>query len=261
MRASRALAIIALFSAACGRDVHPPSGGSAASSATGATGGTGGTSAAGGGGSGGSPGVAECGPGVARLAYVDADGDGAGAPETAACLTETELPEGYSGFGNDCDDHDATIGPGIADRPGDGIDRDCDGRDGVVDCAAAPSVCPCATFANHAIEVDDACERFDLALIALDACGSGCNGTERFVLLANLGTDAVSAPVTLGWSSGPVVTWVDGLAAGEISAPIWLPRPPRADDLLTAAALEPGDCDPTNNTRAAPIEDSALCAK
>jgi hypothetical protein len=110
-------------------------------------------------------------------------------------------------------------------------------------------------------KVDDACERFDIALIALDACGSGCNGTERFVLLANLGTDAVSGPVTLGWSSGPVITWVDGLAPGEISAPIWVPGPPVANDVLTATALDPGDCDPTNDTRAAPIENAALCAK
>jgi len=48
---------------------------------------------------------------------VDADGDG-----WASVLA----------FGRDCNDRDAGVHPGAVDPDGDGLDGDCDGKDGVV---------------------------------------------------------------------------------------------------------------------------------
>ncbi len=55
---------------------------------------------------------------------VDADGDGFGGEETVtACLQ----PEGAVSVGGDCDDDDATVWPGAAERC-DGVDNDCNGE-------------------------------------------------------------------------------------------------------------------------------------
>jgi len=51
---------------------------------------------------------------------VDADGDGYYAYDAVSC------PQG-----NDCDDSDASINPGATEIPGDGIDQNCDGMDGI----------------------------------------------------------------------------------------------------------------------------------
>jgi hypothetical protein len=192
---------------------------------------------------------------------LDLDGDQAGDPDTSICLNGGELPHQYVALGNDCDDSDATKGPFIADVPGDAIDRDCDGRDAVVDCATSPDACPCATLANETIDDEAACAGFDVALLGVEACGGGCNSTRHFAVIANRGTEPALVAVALGWSSGPDVLWYEGLEAGEVSPPIWLPAPPLTNDMLTAIALDPGDCDPTNNTLPAPGESAALCAK
>ncbi len=59
------------------------------------------------------------------LWYRDADGDGFGEPDTAkrAC----EAPEGMISVGEDCDDEDASVHPGVPDGC-DGVDSNCDGR-------------------------------------------------------------------------------------------------------------------------------------
>jgi hypothetical protein len=60
--------------------------------------------------------------------YRDGDGDGFG--DAAFSSTACTAPSGYVALDTDCDDRDATIYPGATDRPGDGIDSDCDGSDG-----------------------------------------------------------------------------------------------------------------------------------
>jgi hypothetical protein len=63
----------------------------------------------------------------ATLWYQDADGDGYGNPvEVVASCTE---PAGFVAKGGDCDDSVATVHPGAAETPYDGIDQDCDGAD------------------------------------------------------------------------------------------------------------------------------------
>lgn len=58
--------------------------------------------------------------------YQDRDGDGWGfGPVTLACTA----PSGFVDSSTDCSDRDATIYPGAAEVPYDGIDQDCDGLD------------------------------------------------------------------------------------------------------------------------------------
>lgn len=69
--------------------------------------------------------------------YVDRDGDGFGDPATSrvACAAA-----GWVGDATDCDDFESGVFPGAAERSGDGVDQDCDGRDNVL---AASGACAC----------------------------------------------------------------------------------------------------------------------
>jgi hypothetical protein len=60
--------------------------------------------------------------------YPDQDGDGYGDPD-AALVHAQDVPPGYVLDRTDCDDTRASVHPGALDRPGDGIDQDCDRRD------------------------------------------------------------------------------------------------------------------------------------
>jgi hypothetical protein len=55
--------------------------------------------------------------------YIDADGDGFGGEVVQGPVL------GGSPYGNDCDDTNRWIGPGLPDAPGDAVDADCDGVD------------------------------------------------------------------------------------------------------------------------------------
>ena len=55
--------------------------------------------------------------------FVDLDGDGWGHGPTTACPGDA----GVVDRDGDCDDSDAEIAPQVEERPGDGIDQDCDG--------------------------------------------------------------------------------------------------------------------------------------
>lgn len=66
-------------------------------------------------------------PGI--LVHRDRDGDGFG-DEVTRTLVWGGIPAGYVAAGGDCDDDRASVHPGAAEVPGDGVDQDCDGRDG-----------------------------------------------------------------------------------------------------------------------------------
>jgi len=63
-----------------------------------------------------------------ELCFLDADGDGFG---TTTVESEDLSCEGTdeSTVGTDCDDGDASIHPGAAETPADGVDQDCDGAE------------------------------------------------------------------------------------------------------------------------------------
>jgi hypothetical protein len=65
----------------------------------------------------------------------DRDGDGfAGpweCPNGASPLCNAESLNAQPVPDLDCNDRDATIHPGAVDKPGDGIDSNCDGEDGI----------------------------------------------------------------------------------------------------------------------------------
>lgn len=60
--------------------------------------------------------------------FLDMDGDGWGDPRQPykACHEEA----GYASRGQDCNDRNVQVYPGAADVEGDGIDANCDGKDG-----------------------------------------------------------------------------------------------------------------------------------
>ncbi len=57
--------------------------------------------------------------------YVDSDGDGYGDSDYSDKFCE--VPSGYAGDDQDCDDADPAVNPGAVEDDGNGIDDDCDG--------------------------------------------------------------------------------------------------------------------------------------
>ena len=66
--------------------------------------------------------------GVTADLFLDADGDGWG--DSRQPIKACHVEAGYAARGQDCDDKNIQIYPGAADVEGDGIDTNCDGKDG-----------------------------------------------------------------------------------------------------------------------------------
>ncbi|GDX80302.1 hypothetical protein LBMAG42_21130 [Deltaproteobacteria bacterium] len=67
----------------------------------------------------------------AATLHADNDGDGYGNPTVAG--TSCSDNPGYVEDGTDCDDGRSDVYPGADDPPGDGIDQNCDGSDGITE--------------------------------------------------------------------------------------------------------------------------------
>jgi len=93
------------------------------------------------------------GDGAVRL---DRDGDGFAGPwecmpgyPNCSAPELNQRPETLSKL--DCNDRDASIHPGAPDTPGDGIDQNCDGADGIreaLDRAPPPGIAPQPVLSN-----------------------------------------------------------------------------------------------------------------
>ena len=59
--------------------------------------------------------------------YRDGDGDGYGVASELDKLTSSSAPAGYANNAGDCNDADAAVHPGAAEKEGDGIDNNCNG--------------------------------------------------------------------------------------------------------------------------------------
>jgi hypothetical protein len=138
-----------------------------------------------------------------------ADRDGDGATSTRATLAPPDCAGASVTPGDDCDDTDAARAPGRPERPGDGLDADCDGFDLCFfdsdgDGEPAPSPDPALPGCTGAAAGQD-CDDADPARHpgALEAAGDGidsdCDGTE----LCFLDTDG-DGHASITASPGPV---------------------------------------------------------
>ena len=107
--------------------------------------------------------------GLSRV-YTDADRDGYGEPLTAHWGS---LAEGGALTGDDCDDRDSDIHPGTAERPGDGVDQNCDGRE---TCYADGDADGYATD-----DVIDSLDADCLDAVESDAPGTDCDDADAAV--------------------------------------------------------------------------------
>jgi arylsulfatase A-like enzyme len=141
--------------------------------------------------------------------WTDRDGDGVGA---------------YFG-GNDCDEGDPSIHPGAADPPGDGVDQDCDGKDGPAKAAdgavavvdAAPTANP-TSAAAASVPSAPLTSKPSVVLITLDTVradhtepyGYAKKTTPRLSALASRGTVFEHAYATATDTQRALVPFVSG---------------------------------------------------
>jgi hypothetical protein len=183
-------------------------------------------------------------PSVQLTAFIDADGDGAGDSSQPLCVPGPLPGFGYATLGDDCNDRDATIGPRMLDVSGDGVDRDCNGVDGAVDCSQL-STCPCNELMGDSVGLEGACSGFDLTVFELIECSQGgCGGFQPYLRIANLGQAASPGQVILTGPDGVAHVLLDSLAAGSVTEPFaW----PLASGAIRVSSSVTGDCDPSND--------------
>ncbi len=181
------------------------------------------------------------GPPQAR--WTDADGDGHGDP-TAPLLLCTDLP-GTAPRAGDCDDTDPAVHPDATERPGDGVDQDCDGLedchqdrdgDGVRTAALDTTAAVACTAAGLALASAPAGDCDDTDAAVYPGAPERCDGRD---------TDCDGAPDAPPPAGAPA--WVpdaDGDGAGATGpATTACSAPPDH-----VAAGGPADCDDTDPT-------------
>jgi hypothetical protein len=182
-------------------------------------------------------------PSVQLSAFVDADGDGAGDSNAEVCVAGPVVGFGFAALGGDCNDAEPNIGPQMLDVNGDGVDRNCNGADGDIDCSVA-TWCPCNEVMGDRAGLDGACSGFDLIVFERIHCSEGCNNFVPYLRVANLGQTASPGEVVLTGPSGVGMMLTGSLAPGQITEPFaW----PYWSGTVRVSSSEAGDCDPSND--------------
>jgi hypothetical protein len=178
-------------------------------------------------------------PELQQALWVDQDHDGAGIQGKFGCFEAGELPPGYAHNAFDCVDDDPNFGPHVVDFAGDGLDRDCDGRDGGFDCGL--------TFEPIDLTGEPHCEGFDLMPVDSASCYD-CS-LRRLARIANVGTEAVEGDIYVTTDDGGQVKIVEGLPAGTVSEPFEIPF---FEQTFHVSTGEGSDCNPDNDAYTLP---------
>jgi hypothetical protein len=178
-------------------------------------------------------------PNLQRGLWVDEDHDGSGIQGAIGCFGAEENPPGYAGNARDCVDDDPKFGPHVVDFAGDGVDRDCDGTDGGLDCELE--------LGPLDVNAAPRCDGFDLLTVDVGWCGF-CSEI-GYARIANVGTEPVEGTIYVTRDDGSQVQILEGLPAGAVSEPFHLPY---LGETFTLSTGEGIDCNPDNDTYAAP---------
>jgi hypothetical protein len=179
-------------------------------------------------------------PDLQRGLWVDQDHDGAGIQGEFGCFGADEMPPGYANNGTDCVDDDPNFGPHVVDFAGDGLDRDCDGRDGGFDCGLE--------FPPPEVMAETQCAGFDLRPLDVMYCNGDCN-LHRFARIANVGTQPEEGRIYVTSDSGEQVVMLEGLPANTVSEPFGIPY---FATTFTLSTGEGTDCNPDNDAYTPP---------
>jgi hypothetical protein len=141
--------------------------------------------------------------------------------------------DGYSVVfgGGDCDDGDASVFVGAAERPGDGLDSDCDGLD-----APKPSTLSFAPFrvtaAGPAQQISGRAKQFPTVVILVDALRFDRIGNARFPNLARLAQESIRFTQVYATSS-TTLSSVPAMMTGRV-------RPARGRETIASSLTRAG---------------------
>ena len=154
--------------------------------------------------------------------------------------------DGFSETGGDCDDTNASVAPGAADAPGDGVDSDCDGIDGNL------------TLASILVEADKSTVLTNQT-VTLTATGIFTDGTSQNltgvvawtngpVFSSNsAGTFTVTA--ARGGVGGSATIQVRARVAGDVVPPASVIATPAANSVVTEPVQVTGTATDSNFLR------------